>query len=152
MKKVWKILMRNISIPVKLVYKRNVVNENLSNVSLSTLCNKLFFLVFNTWQKICFYRFSPTTSCLPMRLPGTWPKVSLLLCIIFLIFFLVSDPVVAHLIFFNEYRDIYNAKYYGKGGKGNCQLGKKLKLKVGGKNEKWKGKRREITLKRGKRL
>ena len=56
----------------------------------------------------------------------------------------LPDPV---LFFSPDPRDIYYAKYYGKGG-GIWSAGEKnLEL---GKNEKGKEKRRKITLKKGK--
>ena len=49
-----------------------------------------------------------------------------------------------------NYRDIYYAKYYGKGGGGkNGQLGKYIKLRVWVKNEKEK---ENLHLRRGKGL
>ena len=51
-------------------------------------------------------------------------------------------------------RDIYYAKYYGKGGGRNGQLGKKIKISLGKKNEIRERKEKEnyikkLNLKRG---
>ena len=48
-------------------------------------------------------------------------------------------------------RDIYYAKYYGKGGWGKASWGKNKNQELGKKMKKGKEKRRKITLKKGEK-